>query len=144
MKTIGICYLGQHVKTGDFVLLQFARDHLAFVMIGPAVLIPQQKIEVEGLAMVLSYLRNTAKVDSKIISESQKIPKEEFLKLKRNHLLVELALLHDTSEIMKVIPLHGKHGLRFDMNEDEIRKVPLPRTNEEFISNLREALEIAS
>lgn len=143
--TIGICYLGQHVKNGGYILLQFGRDKLLFLLIAPAVTIPREKFEADGISFVLSHLGNPVNVKRGELHQSQKIPNEELLKIKRNHLLAEVSLMKDdVVEKLRIVPLHGRRGFQFDINSDEVKLLPLPMANGEFISYLKTTFEIAS
>jgi hypothetical protein len=142
--TTGICYLGQHVKTGDYILLQFGRDKLLHILVAPIIPVPLDKMEADGISLILSYLRSPIEVKRGELTPSQKIPKEELLKTKRKHLLIEIGLEKDDSEMIQFVPLHGGHGFRFDVNKDEMKLFPLPMANAKFMEYLKTAFEIAS
>jgi hypothetical protein len=83
---------------------------------------------------------------AKALSFLDEATKKEMLKLKRKHVLVSITLLlpRDGVEQMKMIPFHGRRGFNFDARAEEVRVFPLPKTNDEFLKNLNEALDIAS
>jgi hypothetical protein len=147
MKTLGLCYIGQHVKKVGFVLLQFASDGGAYPslsMVGPVVSISNEVMENDGLAAVLHYLRNPPAPDSKRLCFHEEATKKEMSKIKRNHVLVSVELLKGESEEMKLIPLHAGRGWQFDARAEEVRVFPLPASNTGFMKHLNEALEMAS
>jgi hypothetical protein len=145
MRTQGLCYVGRHIRTQDYIILRFLRDKLLFRMIGPVVAISKGEMNSKGLSSVLFYLKNLANAETSDALSIQNVPPSELLKLKRNHLLLEIALVSNgTSDMIEVTPLHSGHGLRLDKNKEEIRTFPLLVKNEEFIGVLEQAFQDAS
>jgi len=132
---------------GSYILLRFARDvgggprfHY-----GPDLYYSGGSMRQEALAIVVSELRNIRKLDSKSLAKAEHVSVEELYKIKRRHVFVDVVLLReDDSEVLKLIPLHAKHGWRFDVHAEEIQKFPMPATNEEFMKRLAQAFETAT
>lgn len=146
MKAVGLCYIGQDVKKSGYVLLQFASDggaYPSFSMVGPVVSILNEVMENDGLPTVLRYLCNSPGPESKTLCFHEEATKKEMSKIKRNHVLVSVELLKGDAEEMKMIPLHAGRGWQFDVRAEEVRMFPLPKSNDEFMRHLNEALELA-
>ncbi len=139
-RFIGQCYIGQHARKRDYVLLQF-KDN---VMVGPVIHIPEAAMTQHGLETVLRHLRDGPARDCTPFSFQDPTTKKEMLKLKREHCLVVVVLLESDQPEMKMIPLHAGHGFAFDSHADEVCVFPLPKTNDEFVNTLGEALEVAT
>jgi len=143
-KHISTCYIGQHVKQRDYVLLQFREsERFASTMVGPVIHISNKEMAERGLAIVLHHLRDGPAPVCQPICFADAETKKEMLKLKREHVLVDFELLESDQFELKVIPLHRGHGWRFEAIADEVRTFPLPKTNGEFLKLLGEALETA-
>ena len=144
-KTCELCYLGQHVSEGGYVLLPFASNHL----VEPVSSISQGEMDSNGVSIVLNSLRNPP-MGAKVMSFSDAETKKRMLKLKRDHVLINLCLLRTASpassvtEELEFFPLHGKPGFSFETRAEDRRLVPLPITNEQFLEHLRVAFEVAS
>ena len=72
------------------------------------------------------------------------------LKLKRDHVLINLTLLRTASsassvtEELEFFPLHGKNGFNFETRAEDRCLAPLPITNAQFLKHLRVAFDVAS
>jgi hypothetical protein len=139
-RFIGQCYIGQHARKSDYVLLQF-RDS---VMVSPTVHISKEEMSQRGLPSVIRYLRDGPASECTPISFKDPATKKDMLKLKREHALVSVELSESDLCEMKLIPLHAGHGWAFDAHADEVRTLPLPGTNDGFLKILGEALEVAT
>jgi hypothetical protein len=137
---IGKCNIGQHARTGEYVLLQF-RDT---IMVGPTVQIPRAEMAETGLATVLRYLRDGPAPHYTPFCLHDLATKRTMLRLKREHVLVTVALWEGDKSEMEFIPLHGKRGWSFEMHADEVRKFLLPASKDEFLKELGAALEAAT
>lgn len=142
---IGLCYIGVSPDRTQYALLRFARDQSNGVsfLYPPIISISQSEMAENGLATILTNLRNVPTLDSTL---TPNIPKNEWQRLKRTHLLVDVALLRSNGgkEEIEIKPLHAKRGGRFDIEPNEIRVFQLPITNEIFLKALDDALEIAT
>jgi hypothetical protein len=137
---IGKCNIGQHARKGEYVLLQFRGT----IMVGPAVQIAKDEMADRGLATVLRYLRDGPPPDSTPFCFHDLATKRTMLKLKREHVLVSVALWQGDNSEMEFIPLHARRGWSFEMHADEVRKFLLPAGNDEFLKELGVALEAAT
>jgi hypothetical protein len=148
-ECLGVCDVGQHIKKTGYVLLKFAYDKAKgwFTQVEPPFIpISNEEMEARGLSIVLEHLRNASRSDSsKPLSYFDDTTKKTMSKLKQNHVLVNLELLLNDFEEIKMIPLHAVHGLgKFDRRAEEVRRFRLPMTNQTFMTHLAEAFEIAS
>jgi hypothetical protein len=140
-RHIGHCLIGKHVKKPDYVLLRF-RD---ITMVAPKIIIQKDEMEERGLFTILQHLHDGPPSDCVPFSFKDPTTRKEMLKLKREHLLVTVELFEsDGCEMMKIIPMHSKHGFSFDTFAEEVRIFPSPKKNGEFIGLLAEALEVAN
>jgi hypothetical protein len=145
-KVLGICYIGRHVKSDDFILLRFAVEKFRGIhfLIGPVTSISNQQMKMDGLSAVINQLRTTPVLSPKELSAEQQVSDKELLKLKQKHSLASIELLEQDIEEIKMIPLHAGRGWRFDAHAEEVRTFSLPISNDEFMNHLTEALEMAS
>jgi hypothetical protein len=148
IECLGLCYIGHHVKKTGYILLRLVNNAL----IEPFISISGEEMETHGLPVVIDHLRKTPDSGSyKEVSMFDEGTKKLMYKLKRNHLLVSISLLRsleqdlsDDHEEIEMIPLHSEHGWQFSRRAEEIRKFRLPMTNQAFMNDLSEALEMAS
>lgn len=141
---VGSCYMGVNREKTNYVLLQFAKEVTkGFSFIYPPILFfSHEEMSKNGLSLILSNLRNRPTLVS---ASTPEIPREELLKIKRTHPLVDIELLRtNNGEEIKLMPLHARRGWAFDVETEEIRYHSLPMTNESFMKALDEALEAAT
>lgn len=145
-RFIGISIIGRHVKRPGFVLLRFARDSDTggTFLINPILTLSVAEMKRDGISRALSELRSMPAISPSKMGSGSAPSSKVVSKVKRDHELVQLVLLGDESEVLEIVPLHSRHGWRFDVNPEEIRTVRLPLSNEEFIRILDDVFEIAT
>jgi hypothetical protein len=139
-EVLGSCDIGQHIKKTGYLLFRYVSNRL----IEPLISISNQEMETEGLSLVLGHLRQKLNLEScKKMDFDDEATKKAMFKIKNNHVLVSIQLLLSDREELNIMPLHFRRGWALE-GHSEAWNYLLPMTNQEFISRLAEAFEIAS
>jgi hypothetical protein len=140
-ELIGTIDLGHHATKGGYVLLLYRSG----VMVEPIVTIAEEEMRSNGVLLVFKFLRNRPRRDAKKMSYFDETTKNRLLKIKREYALITMSIVSDGGvQELKTMPLHARRGWSFDRHANEISRVKLPITNEQFLKIIDDALEIAT
>ncbi len=138
IRTKPILDLCRNIKTGGFVIMNFAQDEFGMsVAAGKLVSLSADQVKTMGLDIVLTHLNDYPNRRPDNVNELNRMTSVQKRKFFKAHSVLDIRL--EKSSLLHIGAIHGFTGRTHTGQPWQAWEMPLPATNEQFLAVLDKA-----
>lgn len=138
MRTNPSLDLCKNIKTGDFIIMNFAEDQFGMsVAAGKLVSLSADQVKTMGLDIVLTHLNDYPNRRPDDVNEVNRMTRVQTRKFYGAHRVLGIRLLNPS--VLRIGAIYGFTGTTRTGQPWQAWEIPLPATNEQFLAVLDKA-----